>query len=83
MLTGRAAELRPDVNELKPSRIPVEIETTPAWASPGEYVELTRQSIRIFNRRRAEQHRARQVGRTIPTSGPGRRRAKAIRNREA
>ena len=62
--------------------IPVGPEPKPKWALPGEYEELLAQSIRIYNRKRADEHRARQLGRAIPTSGSGRRRAKAARNRD-
>lgn len=65
------------------SAIPVGPEPKPKWALPGEYKELLAQSIRIHHRKHADEHRARQLGRAIPTSGPGRRRAKALRNKAA
>lgn len=65
------------------SAIPVGPEPQQKWALPGEYKELLAQSIRIHNRKRADEHRSRQLGRAIPTSGPGRRRAKALRDKAA
>ena len=85
MLTGRAAELRPEINYLQP-RVTVLVAPEDApqpYAADGEYKELLAQSIRLFNKRQADTRRARNVGRAIPTSGSGRRRAKAVRNREA
>lgn len=64
---------------------------TPRQMAPGEYAALLRESGRISgDQRRREstalreqQDKARGFQRAIPTSGPGRRRAKANRNKRA
>lgn len=83
MLTGRAAELRPDINYLQP-RITVLVrpeDATQPYMADGEYEELLRTWSRNTNMRRAQASRARNAGRDIPTSGTARRRAKQHRNR--
>jgi hypothetical protein len=83
MLTGRAAELRPDINYLQ-SKVVVLVRPEDAqqpWAADGEYAGLLRAWSRTTNVRNMRALQARNAGRDIPTSGPGGRRAKAIRNR--
>lgn len=65
------------------SEVPVDIEPAPKTAIPGEFAAMLREYGRIKNVRRATAQHAANRGRAIPTSGPGRRRAKAIRNRDA
>ncbi len=83
MLTGRAAELRPDINYLHP-RVTVLVAPEDAqqpYMAPGEYAALLRDWSRLTNTKRIQASRARNAGRDIPTSGAARRRAKAHRNR--
>lgn len=62
-----------------------------APSAPGEYQALARQAATLSRRQRRDQRvevtaaddQARGFQRSIPTSGPGRRRAKAIRNKQA
>jgi hypothetical protein len=98
MLTGRAAELRPDINYLQP-RVTVLVAPEQARADayattrPIENAETLKARGRMANMRRATEKRGRdqaaqaaatERGATwIPTSGSARRRAKAIRNRDA
>ncbi len=83
MLTGRAAELRPDINYLHVHPRRLDVPQTPKTAAPGEFATMLREYGRIKNIERATERHARNRGRDIPTSGPGRRRAKAKRNRDA
>lgn len=88
MLTGRAAELRPDINYLAVRPIVlVSPEQARAAAldgpAPIENAETLRVRGRQANLRRAKRNAESNAGRTIPTRGGARRRAKAIRNREA
>jgi hypothetical protein len=63
--------------------VPVDIEPTPKTALPGEFAAMLREHARIKNVQRAAEKHAMNRGRDIPTSGPGRRRAKALRNASA
>lgn len=83
MLTGNAAQLRPDINELKLTPVVlVSLDDAPMpYAADGEYAGMLRAWARTTNARRLQAGRARNAGRDIPTSGSGRRRAKAHRNR--
>lgn len=49
----------------------------------GQFAATLAMEGLLKKRQWAAEHAAGQVGRAIPTSGPGRRRAKAIRNRDA
>lgn len=51
--------------------------------SRGKFAAALAMEGQLRKRERAREHAANQAGRTIPTSGPGRRRAKTIRNRDA
>ena len=81
MLTGRAAELRPDFNELHVTPIVlVSGDDAPQpYAADGEHAAMLRARARTANVKRMQDSRARNA-RDIPTSGPERRRAKAHRN---
>jgi len=98
MLTGRAAELRPDINYLHARTV---VLTTPEQAradayaagSSAENAETLKARGRMANMRAATAKRGRDQAAQaaaaergvawIPTSGSGRRRAKAERNRAA
>jgi hypothetical protein len=98
MLTGRAAELRPDINYLhvhpivlvSPEQARAEAMARPA---PAENAETLRARGRMANMRRRTARKTRDSARAavlaereiamIPTSGAARRRAKACRNRDA
>ena len=83
MLTGRAAELRPDINELRatPVMLLSREDAPQPYMTDGEYAGLLRGWSRLSNGKRIQASRARNVGRDIPTSGAARRRAKQHRNR--
>ena len=93
MLTGRAAELRPDINYLhvRPQRL--DVPQTPKTAAPGDFAETLHRMCLNENLRRKRDKaqrdgvaRGRAIERGaafIPTSGAARRRAKAKRNRDA
>ena len=82
MLTGRAAELRPDINELHVTPIVLvsEDDAPQPYAADGEHAAMLRALARTTNVRRMQESRARNA-RDIPTSGPERRRAKLHRAR--
>lgn len=83
MLTGRAAQLRPDINDLHVTRIVLvsQDDAPMPYAADGEHAAMLRAWARTTNVRRLQDSQARNAGRDIPTSGAGRRRAKAHRNR--
>jgi hypothetical protein len=83
MLTGRAAELRPDINDLRvtPVMLLSRDDAPGPYMAPGEYAGLLRDWSRLSNTKRIQTSRARNAGRDIPTSGAVRRRAKQHRNR--
>ncbi len=93
MLTGRAAELRPDVNYLHMHPQRLDVPQTPKTAAPGDFAETLHRMCLNENLRRKRDKaqrdgvargRAIERGVTfIPTSGAARRRAKAKRNRDA
>lgn len=90
MASPNTLALRERMGALKPAAI-----LAPSRAgkltAPGEYAGLLRRSATGYNTRRravrvarrTRQDAARGFERTIPASGPGRRRAKAARNLEA
>jgi len=80
MLTGRAAQLRPDINYLHVRVEHLDVERTPKSALPGEFAAMLRSYGRLKNGELAKASKARNQGRDIPTSGQARRRAKAHRN---
>lgn len=98
MLTGRAAELRPGINDLAVRPV---VLVTPeraradayAASSSAENAETLRTRGRMANMRHRTAKRARnrdaqaaaveRGAAWIPTSGSARRRAKALRNKEA
>jgi hypothetical protein len=82
MLTGKAAKLRPDINDLHvtPLVLVSEDDAPQPYAADGEHADMLRAWARTTNVRRMQESRARNA-RDIPTSGPGRRRAKQHRNR--
>jgi len=83
--------MRAKMATLTPTVLPVQVERTPKTMLRGEYAELLAQSITRTNRQdrerqtgaRARNDTARGLARTTPASGPGRRRAKALRNARA
>jgi hypothetical protein len=83
MLTGRAAEARPDINELRvtPVMLLSPEDAPQPYMADGEYAELLRDWSRLTNGKRIQASRARNATRDIPTSGAARRRAKQHRNR--
>ena len=93
MLTGRAAELRPDVNYLHVHPRRLDVPQTPKTAAPGDFAETLHCMCLNENLRRKRDKaqrdgvargRAIERGVTfIPASGAARRRAKAKRNRDA
>jgi hypothetical protein len=93
MLTGRAAELRRDINYLHVHPAHLDVPQTPKTAMPGDFAQglklaCLNASLRAkrdrMSRAQAAAVLAAEQGRPwIPRSGPGRRRAKANRNREA
>jgi hypothetical protein len=82
MLTGKAAKLRPDINDLHVTPIVLvsEGDAPQPYAADGEHADMLRAQSRDANAKRMQESRARNA-RDIPTSGPGRRRAKQHRNR--
>lgn len=82
MLTGRAALLRPDINDLRvtPVLLVSEADAPQPYAAAGEHAGMLRAWARTTNTRRMQDSKARNA-RDIPTSGPERRRAKAHRAR--
>jgi hypothetical protein len=83
MLTGRAAELRPDINDLRVTEVVLVApeDATQPYMTDGEYALLLRQWSRQSNAKRVNASRARNASRDIPTSGAERRRAKNHRQR--
>lgn len=83
MLTGRAAQLRPDINDLHitPIVLVSEADAPQPFAADGEHAAMLRAWSRTTNMRRMQDSRARNAGRDIPASGPERRRAKQHRAR--
>lgn len=82
MLTGRAAELRPDINYLAPRRLFVPMPDQPVRTGLGSSEAVLREQCRVANIRRAQAKdaRPRKPG-AIPTSG--RARSDAKRNQRA
>jgi hypothetical protein len=86
MLTQRA-----EMAALQPRPMYLNRPRQPKTMLRGEYADLLRQSATRTNTRdraaraalREQQDTARGFTRTVPASGPGRRRAKALRNRQA
>lgn len=91
MASFNTLELRRKLASLQPRRVYLDRPRAPKQMLPGEYAELLRQSARRSNARNRETRaatttandQARGFERAIPTSGPGRRRAKALRNKAA
>ena len=83
MLTGRAAQLRPDVNKLHVTTVVLVApeDATQPYMADGEYALLLRDWSRLSNRKRIQASRDRNADRDIPTSGAARRRAKQHRDR--
>lgn len=81
MLTGRAALLRPDINDLHvtPILLVSGDDAPQPYAADGEHAAMLRARARTANVKRMQESRARNA-RDIPTSGPERRRAKQHRN---
>jgi hypothetical protein len=91
MASPNTLALREEMTGLGPRRYYLNRPRTPKQALPGEFADLTRQAgAQAKTRRRqtraaltAHNDQARGFERQIPTSGPGRRRAKARRNAQA
>lgn len=97
-LTGRAAQLRPDINYLAPHPIVLvtpeqaradayakgaSAETAGTLKTRGRMANMRRVAVKRQRDEAARQAAAERGVAWIPTSGSGRRRAKAIRNNEA
>lgn len=88
MASPATLALRARMGALQPAEIPVPVERAPKTMLRGDYAALLAQSVARTNRlhrarqaeARARNDAARAIARTIPASGPGRRRAKALRN---
>lgn len=90
MASPKMLALREEMSGLAPRTWRINRPYT-APSAPGGYQALARQAATLSRRQRRDQRvavtaaddQARGFQRSIPTSGPGRRRAKAIRNKQA
>lgn len=91
MAPPRTLALRARMDALGPTPIPLNRPETAPSATKGEFPALMREAIRLSGARRRRAHAdlvtvndtARGLTRTVPVGGPGRRRAKALRNKRA
>lgn len=80
MASANTLALRARMQALTPTRIPLDVQPTPRTALPGDFADALRVASLGARARRKQARTAANGPRDIPTSGTGRRRAKAHRN---
>lgn len=81
MASPNTLALRARMDALTPVWLPVEVDPRPRSANAGDFAAGQRLRSLRANMRRVQDLANANARRDIPTSGPGRRRAKAHRNR--